>query len=227
MKSVMKKKVVILGAGKLGALLYDCLVGDERWVCNGFHDDAKAGQTLYGLPVLGTGPDELTAGQVVIMAIGDPSVRRTVVARLESRGLDWQTFIDRRSVVGPNARIGQGALILCFSMLSSNATIGSFTYCSAYSHIGSGSIVGSFTTVLAAASVGGSIVGEECILGIKSICIDGAKLGNRVTVAPASFVHRDVPDNAFVMGNPARIFKQGAPGFATQGMRRLSENLVL
>ncbi|WP_428034827.1 hypothetical protein [Amphritea sp.] len=216
------KEVVIFGAGALGAILYDCLAGDDRWVCTAFHDDGKAGQTLYGLPILGTGPDQLKAGQSVFMALGDPSVRRAVVERLRPRDLVWEIFVDRRSMVGPNAKIGEGSIVLCQAVIASSVVIDPFTWCGTGSQIGGGSTIGAFSSVLSGAFVTGSVIGEECILGLRSLCSTGARLGNRVTVGPATVLHRPIPEGAFVIGNPARVFARGAPGFASRTTRGLS-----
>lgn len=226
MISLEPREVVIFGAGSLGAILYDCLAGDERWVCTGFHDDGKSGQSLYGLPILGTSPDQLRAGQSVLMAIGDPGVRRAVVERLRPRELVWETFVDRRSMVGPNAKIGQGVIVLSLAVIASSATIDQFTWCGTGSQIGGGSTIGAFSSVLSGAFVTGAVVGKECILGLRSLCATGTRLGNRVTVGPATVVHRPIPDGAFVIGNPARVFARGAPGFASRGMRGISLSIV-
>ena len=204
----MPEDVVIVGAGTLGQLVHDCLEGDERWRCVAFHDDAKAGTILHGIPVYGTGPDELRPRQPAIIAIGDPATRRALVERLEPQGLDWRTFVDRRSLVGREADLGRGTIVLSFAMVASSATIGPFCWLNAYSHVGKGSIVGAFTSVLSAAAIGDSVIGAECVLGMKSICLDGAVLSDRVSVAPMTLVRRSVPEDVLVAGNPARVFKR-------------------
>jgi sugar O-acyltransferase (sialic acid O-acetyltransferase NeuD family) len=202
--------VVIIGAGKLGALVLDCLDGDARWHCRALHDDNKSGGTLYGVPILGTGPDDLKPGQRAILAIGEPHQRRNVVERLSDRGLNWQSFVDRRSVVGRGARIGRGTMVLSFAIVASSVSIGEFCYLSANCQVGTGSTIGDYTSVLAGAAVGESVVGSECVLGLKSICLDGARLGDRVTVAPLTLVRSTVPDGALVAGSPPRILRRNA-----------------
>ncbi len=202
------KNVVIVGAGKLGALLHDCLVGDDRWHCTGFIDDGKAGQTLHGLPIKSMADLQPAQGQPAFIAIGFPDVRRLMVERGNSLGLEWQTYIDRRSLVGQEAQIGMGTLILSFAMVASSVTIGDFAYLSSYSHVGSGSTIGAFTSLMASASIGETVVGEDCVIGLKSACLDGISLGDRVTVAPFTFVRRSVPSDRLVAGTPARTFKR-------------------
>ena len=201
--------VVIVGAGNMGRLVHDCLQGDDRWTCMAFHDDGLAGGTPHGLPIRDLGL--LRGRMAAILAVGDPATRRTVVERLEGDGPDWQTFIDRRSMVGTEAALGRGTLVLSFAMVASGVVAGPFCYFSAYSHAGTGSSIGAYTSLLAGASVGESVVGAECVPGLKSVCLDGAVLGDRVMVAPVVPVWRGVPDDALVAGNPARVFRRAAP----------------
>lgn len=205
----MATAVVIVGAGKLGRLVHDCLQGDGRWACTAFHDDGLAGGTLHGLPIRDMGL--LARGQAAILAVGDPAVRRAIVERLGTGGPDWQTFVDRRTVVGSEAVLGRGTLVLSFAMVASGVVAGPFCYFSAYSHAGTGSSIGAYTSLLGGASVGESVVGAECVLGVKSVCLDGAVLGDRVTVAPFVLVRRAVPDDALVAGSPARVFRRAGP----------------
>lgn len=207
------QEIVIVGAGTLGALVYDCLDGDDRWFCTAFHDDGKAGGSLHGLPIYGTGPDRLPPGQRAIIAIGDPTMRRALVERLEPQGIDWQTFVDRRSAIGRRATLGQGTVVLVYASIPSGVIVGPFCYFNGYSSAGAGAQIGAYTSLLGGASVVESVVGAECLLGVHSLCLDGATLGDRVTVAPMTVIRRrSVPAGALVAGNPARVLRRKAPG---------------
>lgn len=203
------KSVVIVGAGKLGAVLHDCLDGDERWRCTAFIDDGKAGGSLHGLPIYGTGDLNPAHGGRAFLAVGFPQVRRKLAEVAGGLGLEFQTYIDRHSLVGREAELGTGVLVLRFSMVASGTTLGDFSFVSAHCEAGANSKIGSFTSLMAGAAVGESTVGDECVLGLRSVCLDGARLGDRVTVAPLACVRRrTVPDDSLVVGNPARVFRR-------------------
>lgn len=203
------KSVVIVGAGKLGAVLHDCLDGDERWRCTAFIDDGKAGGTLHGLPIYGTGDLNPAHGGRAFLAVGFPHVRRKLAEEARGVGLEFQTYIDRRSLVGREAELGTGVLVLSFSMIASGTTLGDFSLVMAHCQAGANSRIGSFTSLMAGAAVGGSTVGDDCLLGLRSVALDGARLGERVTLAPLACVRRrPVPDDSLVAGNPGRIFRR-------------------
>ncbi len=48
-------------------------------------------------------------------------------------------------------------------------------------------------------------IGENCFLGMYSIVLMGAKIGNNVIVGAGSVVKGIIPDNCVIAGNPAKI----------------------
>jgi acetyltransferase-like isoleucine patch superfamily enzyme len=200
--------VVIVGAGNLGALLLDCLDSDERWRPVAFIDDGKAGRSLHGLPIFDSVSYDPGLCRHAFLAIGFPAERRMMQQKVAHLGLDWQTFIDRRSQVGSHAEIGVGSLVLSVAMVASGVRVGDFSYLSSYSYAGTCAVLGRFVALMAGATAGDCVVGDDCILGLKSACIDGAVLGSSVTVAPYTLVRKAVPDGSLVTGNPARIFRR-------------------
>ena len=50
-------------------------------------------------------------------------------------------------------------------------------------------------------------IGDGTWIGTHSIILKGVKIGKNVTVGAGSVVNKDIPDNAVVGGNPAKIIK--------------------
>lgn len=50
-------------------------------------------------------------------------------------------------------------------------------------------------------------IGNDCVIGIRSLIMPGVTIGDSVVVAACSVVTKDVPSNCIVAGNPARIIK--------------------
>lgn len=51
-------------------------------------------------------------------------------------------------------------------------------------------------------------IGDNCIIGIRSIILPGVTIGNQCVIGAGSVVTKDVPDNCIVAGNPAKIIKE-------------------
>jgi acetyltransferase-like isoleucine patch superfamily enzyme len=49
-----------------------------------------------------------------------------------------------------------------------------------------------------------TVIGNNAWISTGTIILNGVIIGNNVVIGPGSLVNRDVPDNAFVMGNPIR-----------------------
>lgn len=50
-------------------------------------------------------------------------------------------------------------------------------------------------------------IGDGTWIGTRSIILRGVKIGKNVTIGAGSLVNKNVPDNAVVSGNPAKIIK--------------------
>lgn len=55
-------------------------------------------------------------------------------------------------------------------------------------------------------------IGNNVYIGPNVCIVESVKIGNNVTIGAGSVVVKDVPDNATVAGNPARILNYNNPG---------------
>jgi serine O-acetyltransferase len=51
-------------------------------------------------------------------------------------------------------------------------------------------------------------IGNKVWIGTGSVIVGNIKIGSNVLIAPNSFVNIDVPDNALVLGNPAKVINK-------------------
>jgi len=62
--------------------------------------------------------------------------------------------------------------------------------------------------------IGVPILGDRVWIGPGAVIVGNIKIGNDVLIAPLSYVTDDVPDNAVVAGNPAKIISMnGSAGY--------------
>lgn len=60
-------------------------------------------------------------------------------------------------------------------------------------------------------------IGNNVQVGAHALILPGVRIGNNVGIGAGSVVARDVPDNSFVMGNPARILGEMSEKFEEFG----------
>ncbi len=53
------------------------------------------------------------------------------------------------------------------------------------------------------------VIGNDCVIGIRSIIMPGITIGNQTVIGGGSVVTKSFPSNCIVAGNPARIIREG------------------
>lgn len=77
--------------------------------------------------------------------------------------------------------------------------------------VGINTVIGYNTTILAHEyliheyRLGEVIIGDEVLIGANSTILPGLSIGNGAIVSAGTLVHKDVPEGAFVGGNPMKI----------------------
>ncbi|AXN38724.1 acyltransferase [Peribacillus butanolivorans] len=77
--------------------------------------------------------------------------------------------------------------------------------------VGKNTVIGYNTTILAHEylineyRLGEVVIGDEVLIGANSTILPGLTIGNGSIVSAGTLVHKDVPEGAFVGGNPMKI----------------------
>ena len=110
-------KLLILGAGGLGRTVADVIARTGNYSTVGFCDDgAEPDQTVAGLPVLGRCDDlaviaDRHGADGAVVAVGDPTIRTALAAKVGQAGLRLPVIIDSTAVVSPSLTAGEGVVI--------------------------------------------------------------------------------------------------------------------
>ena len=102
------------------------------------------------------------------------------------------------AVINIGAVIGEGTMIDMGAVLGGRATVGKNC------HIGAGAVLAG---VIEPASATPVVIGDGTLVGANAVVLEGVQVGSNAVVAAGAIVTQDVPDNAVVAGNPARIIK--------------------
>lgn len=117
-----------------------------------------------------------------------------------------------------------GALVRIFIRLCFSAEIPSWSKIgkgTTFAHNGLGvvihprAVIGKNCKILQHVTIGGRqghggllpVIGDNVLIGVGALILGGCKMGNNATIGAGAIVLKDVPDNAVVVGNPARIIK--------------------
>ena len=105
--------------------------------------------------------------------------------------------------MGRNAELGVGCVISAIEKVKIGNDVGIGPYCVIYDN---GHKMPKFPGK-EGLLVNPVEIGDNSWIGTHSIILRGVKIGKNVTVGAGSVVVKDIPDNAVVVGNPARIVK--------------------
>lgn len=78
-------------------------------------------------------------------------------------------------------------------------------------HVGSqtGAIIGQHCSLTHHSTIHGCRIGDNCLIGINAVIMDGAEIGDNCIVGQNAFVRENqkIPDNSIVVGVPATVKK--------------------
>ena len=206
------KNLIIIGARGFGREYHNGLkLRDDYgkdFIIKGFLDDKK--DALDGFenyaPILNSVEDYLIEPEdVFVCALGDSFYRREYVNMIKEKGGIFSSIISSKSIIHPNAQIGEGVMISAFCNISSNTVIGDFTTIQPYCNIGHDAVIGDFCSLESYSFMGGfSRIGDNVTLHTRATILPHVKVGDNSLVGPGSVVLRNGKSNITVFGVPAK-----------------------
>jgi sugar O-acyltransferase (sialic acid O-acetyltransferase NeuD family) len=212
-----KGRTIIVGAGGFGRELInwasDChqagllppvagLLDDKAEVFDGFdYPVGLLGSVMDFNPL----PDDL-----LLMAIGNPVIKRQVVESLAARGGVFGTMIHPSAVVAGSAKIGEGAILCPLSLVSADAKIGRCCIINALSSVGHDVSLGDYSTLSAHVDLtGGVTVAPMVLFGSGARVLPRVKIGEGATIGAGSTVYRSVLAGRSVFTAPPKTLRIG------------------
>lgn len=207
----------MIGAGQTGRLLGDIVSRIKTLECVGFldRDPATHGKIFHDLRVLG-GEDmlETLAGKVegALPVFGDLSMRLRMFQRCRALGFKLPNVIDPSVLTASDLKWGQGCFASFGARLLTGVEIGDYVCVGTGVNILHDTTIGPNCVIGGGSTIGAGVtVGKNVSFGVGVQVASGRKrIGDNAKIGAGAVILSDVPDNSFMLGNPARAIGHNA-----------------
>jgi carbonic anhydrase/acetyltransferase-like protein (isoleucine patch superfamily) len=150
----------------------------------------------------------------------------------DAHRLQLDTFLRKQPVLGKGVYIARGAVVVGDVTLGDRASVwynavlrgdinrivageGTNIQDNAVLHLADEfpCLLGSYVTVGHSAIIHACAIGDECLIGMGAVVLDGAEIGPQCLIGAKSLVtqHTKIPEGSLVLGAPAKIARALTP----------------
>ncbi|OCT11034.1 acetyltransferase [Paenibacillus pectinilyticus] len=141
-----------------------------------------------------------------VVAIGNNSIRKSIIARLDIPNEHYLTLIHETAVISSSASIAQGTVIMANTVINADAKIGY------HAIINTGAIVehdcqlADYVHIAPRATLTGAVVIQEgTMIGAGATIIPGKHIGEWTLVGAGATVIHNIPSYQTAVGTPATV----------------------
>ena len=205
------KSCFIYGGGGHAKVVLDVITAQFgfEYIAGIFDDDlTKMNTKFYGTNILG--PVDSYKEEIfnLIIAIGDNQTRKEKAIKYDKKVNNFLTAIDPSVSLAGSAKINAGTVVMPGVVLNADAYVGRHCIINTNTTIEHDCIVEDFAHIAPGSVLTGGVkIGQLTLVGANSTVTPGIKIGCNCLICAGSVVTTNIPDNAIVRGNPARVVK--------------------
>ena len=210
---IMRKKVLIVGAGAQARIVIDILQYHEKEIeIFGILDISDEGKItskeIMGIKLLGgleMLPKLRQKVSGVVIAYGDNKKRKEVKDKVLSLGYELVSAIHPSAIISKNCKVGKGVMMSAGVIINPGASVGDNCIINTAVTIDHDCIVEDEANISPGANLAGKVrVGKGVFMGIGATVIDKKSIGDWSVIGAGAVVIDDIPPGVTVVGVPAK-----------------------
>jgi sugar O-acyltransferase (sialic acid O-acetyltransferase NeuD family) len=208
-------KVGIIGAGAHGRIMVDNLRYLYKKEDLFFLDDNPRLKDSKINEILVRGSfdeikEELKQIQVkIVVAIAHNKIRKSIFKKIKESSISLLTFIHPLSLVAPSAELNEGCVIFGHCTINSNAVIKEGVIVNVGSLVEQNCTLDKFVGIGPGVHIGGrTFIGENTLVCTGANIFARIKVGKNCLIAANSLINKNVGDNFYMMGTPAKCISK-------------------
>lgn len=206
------KQLVIIGAGGHAKVVLDTAYECGWQNIMVLDDYANDEQSLLDLPITGKsdliGNSILPSQHILILAIGNNSIRAKMHQQFKQQGFDFATLIHPRAIVSRFAQIEEGSVVFAQAVIQAQARIGKSVIINTAASIDHDCCIDDFAHISPHAALAGNThIGTQTWVGIGAVTRQGIHIGRCCIIGAASAVVSNIADGIQAYGVPAKAQK--------------------
>lgn len=167
------------------------------------HAEVRGVKVIGGLSVI----LELNYDVDVVITINNVNIRESIVKTLKiNPKLHFPNLFSPYAIIDHDyLKIGEGNIIMHYSILSTNLEIGDFNIFNSYTGIGHDCKIGNVNSFGPRVAVSGAVtIGEKNDFGVNSTVLQNLTIGNSNSIWMNTSIMKSVKDNNTYFGIPAK-----------------------
>ncbi len=206
------KKILLIGGGGHCRSVIDVIEHEGVFEIAGIVDrEDMVGKEVLGYKVIATDGElkdlreKFEFAFITVGQIKNASTRKRLFHELKHLGYKLPVIISPKAYVSRHSDIGEGSVIMHYSMVNANAKIGVNCILNTRSLIEHDAVVGDNCHISTGAVVNGAcIIGNEVFIGSSSVLSNNVYVADGSIVGAGGVVNRDIKEAGVYVGNPVR-----------------------
>ncbi|MCQ2516609.1 MAG: acetyltransferase [Saccharofermentans sp.] len=197
-------RLIIIGASGHGKVVADIAI-KLGYMDIVFLDDDLDRKECNGYKVVGTVADYSKYDCDFCVAIGDISIRSSIIKNLISCGKSLPVLVHPNTVIADDVVIGRGSVIVAGAIINPNAKIGEGCIINTAATVDHDSIIGDYCHVSVGVHVAGTVkVGNYTWIGTGAIVNNNLYICDNCMVGAGAVVISDLLESGTYVGVPAK-----------------------